>query len=90
MKPTYLNQHLFPYHVIKKFEGFLYVWKTEIMDRVAISYLKLCSTWILTEKNYVSLLVIVLLNATIQTHSVNQLLISWNMHGLPAGAQQGA
>lgn len=60
------------------------------MEFVAMSYLKLYSTWTSTKKGCFFILVIVLLNAAICTHSVNQLLISWNMHGLPAGAQQGA
>lgn len=51
-----------------------------------------CKTlfFILTKKGCFFILVIVLLNTTIHTYSVNQLLISWNMHGLPAGARQGA
>lgn len=59
------------------------------MECVAMSY-ELYSTWILTKKGCFSILEIVLLNATIRTYSVNQLLISWNMHGLPAGTLQGA
>lgn len=56
-----------------------------------MSSLKLYSTCILTKKKDVSLYwVIVFLNATTRTHSANQLLISWNMHVLPAGAQWGA
>lgn len=45
---------------------------------------------LLTKKWCFSLSEIVLLNAAFHTDSVNQLLISWNMHGLPAGTQQGA
>ncbi len=67
-----------------------------VLPYLTMSVLKLGSTWIQVhmdfskEKGCFFMLVIVLLNATFHTHSVNQLLISWNMHGLPTGARQGA